>query len=243
MLGIIASSDSGAGSPAGLFLASLPAITAFNGGNVTLTFSNFRDALGNTITLQADDLLVCAYIQNNGGTCSTSSSGWTEHADLTASSTRVTHLGVYSKVMTGTPDTDFVGVGPGGNPTGCAGLAMAFRGVDTTTPLDVAIVTATGTGSSRPNPGSITPSTAGALIVAIGAGAATTGAAYTLPGDLSSTTNHWRVGYITEAVQAMIGMGIKTDWTSGAFDPGQWAGASDAAEQSWAAVTLALRPA
>jgi hypothetical protein len=119
---------------------------------------------------------------------------------------------------------------------------MAFRGVDTTTMLDVAIVTATGTGSQKPNPGSITPTTAGAMVVVMGSGAATTGALLTNGGDLSSTTNEFRSGYTDESVDASIGMGIFR-WTSGAFDPAQFGStSSDAAEQAWAAAVIALRP-
>jgi hypothetical protein len=224
------------------FVGSLPAVSVFNGGNVTLTFSNFVDTAGSPVTLVENDVVVCCYTHNNGGDCSTSSSGWTEECDLASLSTRHTHFAVYTKRMGSTPDTSFVGVGPGGSSTGCAGVAMAFRGVDTTTMLDVAIVTSTGTASQKPDPGSITPTTSGAMVVVMGSGAATTGALLTNGGDLSSTTNEFRSGYTDENIDASIGMGIFR-WTSGAFDPAQFGStSSDAAEQAWAAAVIALRP-
>jgi hypothetical protein len=39
------------------------------------------------------------------------------------------------------------------------------------------------------------------------------------------------------------GIALKTDWTSGAFNPDAVTGGSDSTNYSWAAVTLALRPA
>jgi hypothetical protein len=116
-----------------------------------------------------------------------------------------------------------------------------WRGVDQTTPLDVTSTTATGTGTARPNPPSITPVTAGAMIIACGGGATASpgGAAFTQTG--SELSN-----FISDAGQlspnaAMAGVGSKA-WTSGAFDPAAWVGGANNAGDSWAAVTLALRP-
>ncbi len=226
------------------FVGSLPAVGANNGGNVTLTFSNLVDAAGAAATLLQNDVVVCAYASSGtaDAAMSTSSSGWTEVSpEAYANGTIDTNLAVYYKVMGVSPDTSFVAVGPGGASNGTMGVAMAFRGVDAAV-LDVAVPTpAAGTATSVPNAPAITPATSGAWPVVIGAGAAAAGATFGHT-DLSSTTNHFRTGNHAETNDIAIGIGIKTDWASGAFDPAVWTGGNANASNSWAAFSLALKP-
>ncbi len=231
------------------FVGSLPAVGANNGGNVTLTFSNLRDAANAAVTLLEGDLVVCAYMSSGtaDAAMSTSSSNWNElHENYANGTSNDTNLAVYWKIMGPSPDTSFVAVGPTGNSNATVGVAFAFRGVDSSSPIDVFTAgshAVTGTATGRPNPATITPATAGAWIVAVGAAAAATGATFTNPGDLSATTNHFRSFSHAETIDGMLGMGIKTDWASGAFDPAAWTSGPNNAGDSWAAMTLALKPA
>ena len=139
--------------------------------------------------------------------------------------------------MTSTPDTTTT-FGPTGNNADAGAMAVyVFRGVDSGTPLDVAAVTATGTATGRPNGASITPSTSGAIVVVAGGASAGTGATFTTS-DLSA----FRTATSADTQDAMIGVGNYV-WSSGAFDPAAWTGGTTNAADSWAAITLALRPA
>jgi hypothetical protein len=231
------------------FVGSMAPVGANNGNNVTLTFtgaSGLLDATGAQATLQQGDIVITAYATSEvtDVAMSTSSSGWTEVTELYENvvSGQDTNLAVYYKVMGASPDTSFVAVGAGSASAGVIATAFAFRGVDTATPLDVASTTASGQTTTIPNGASITPVTTGAWPVVVGAGAATTGAAYTVPAGLSATTNHFRSSNHAETVDIAIGLGIKTDWVSGAFDPAAFGGGVSNASNSWIAVTLALRP-
>jgi hypothetical protein len=227
------------------FVGSLPPIGANNGGNVTLTFSNLVDTAGAAASLQQNDIVIAAFAHSSTSDAAMSPpSGWTEILeDYGNGTTYDANLIVCYKVMGASPDTSVTFTGPGGASFGTIGAAIAFRGVDTTTPLDVSAVGDRGTGTSTPNPPAITPSTAGAWPVAVGAGSAAAGAAYTAGTNLSSTTNHFRSLNHAETNDIAIGIGINTTWSSGSLDPGAWGGGNSNAANSWAAITLALRPA
>jgi hypothetical protein len=161
-------------------------------------------------------------------------------SELISTDNYFTNLRVAYKFMGGTPDTSLT-FGPTGSSSD-AGVyaAYCFRGVDKTTPLDVTPTTATGNNATSPNPPSITPSTLGAFIVAIGAGADDM-----LNTDTLSTSG--LTGFIHAARQdtngSIMGVGHKNDWTSGAFDPAVMTSSYTSAAGSWAAMTIALRPA
>jgi hypothetical protein len=147
-----------------------------------------------------------------------------------------TNLRVAYKFVSGDVSTTF---GPTGATTAAGAMAVyCFRGVSQSTPLDVSVTTATGADSANANPPSITPVTAGAFIVAVGGCGIETASAFTSP-DLQ--------GFLTVAQSdsdsTAIGIGHKDDWTSGAFDPGAWTNAASNGAASWAAITIALRPA
>jgi hypothetical protein len=226
------------------FVGSLPPVGANNGGNVTLSFSNLVDASGAAATLQQGDVVICAYASSGTAdlAMSTSSSNWNEVTQLYSNGTIDTNLAAYWKVMGASPDTQFVAVGPTGASNGTIAVAMAFRGCDAT-PIDAGSLNTTeGTATSVPNPATTTPTTAGAWPVIVGAGVAGAGAAFTNPGDISTTTNHFRSANHPETNDVAIGIGIKTNWASGGFDPGAWGGGNVNAANSWAAISFALEP-
>lgn len=230
------------------FVGSMAPLTAINGGNVTLTFtgaSGLKTESNTDATLQENDLVIVFYETSAGSDSpmSTSSSGWTEITEMFRSGGTSTNFAAYYKVMSSSPDTSFVAVGDGGTNEGVIATAFAFRGVDPVTPFDVPFQSTSGTATGRPNPIAITPISPGAWIVVGGAGGAATGAAYTVPANLSSGTNHFRTTSVVEGNDGMLGVGFSSSWVSGSFDPDQFGGGTTGAGDSWAAITLALRPA
>jgi hypothetical protein len=159
---------------------------------------------------------------------------------ITDGSSKDTNLRVAYKFMGGTPDTATT-FGPTGNVDDAGAMAVyVFRGVDTGTPLDVAATTATGTNSGLPNPPSITPITAGAFPVHIGACGHSGGA--------DTFTSGTLVDFMTDGANdtndATIGIGHVDNWTSGASDPAAFGFSQvDSNTFSWAALSLVLRPA
>lgn len=150
------------------------------------------------------------------------------------------NLRVAYKFMGPTPDTATYFSPTGSTSEGGAMAVYVFRGVDKTTPLDVAVTTAIGGNSLYANPPSITPSTPGAFIVVVGAsGSNRLSSAFTnteLVDFLSTTGN--------DSSSGTIGIGHKDDWTSGPFDPAAFGHTGAASsEASWAAMSIALRPA
>jgi hypothetical protein len=167
-------------------------------------------------------------------------SGYTEVADIFGDSFMQANLGVFYKFMPGTPDTTVtMGETFGAGVYGGAAVIQVWRGVNATTPMDVAATTAVDTGTSNPNPPSITPVTAGAVIIAAGGGALNTSGSWS---HTSSDLSNFRTDYIDSITVASIGMGSYA-WTSGAFNPAEWAGGEIINNNAWAAVTMALRPA
>lgn len=116
-----------------------------------------------------------------------------------------------------------------------------YRGVDRYTPMDVTAVTANGNNTHLANPGSITPVTPGAWVhVGGAAGCYDTGSVFTT----TDLTNFISINFGTGNHKSKVGAGYYPSWTSGAFDPAVFTGGgTDSIYNSWAAVTLALRPA
>lgn len=156
-------------------------------------------------------------------------------------SSRDTNLRVAYKFMGATPDASTT-FGPTGNSDDAGAMAVyVFRGVDPTTPLDVAVTTASNILSSA-DPPAITPLTAGAFIVCVGAAAHSEGSS-------TDFTASGLVDFVTRGANDVndvcIGIGHKDDWTSGAFDCAAFSTGififSDG-PNSWAAMSIALRP-
>jgi hypothetical protein len=155
-------------------------------------------------------------------------------SELYVNSTNDTNLRVAYKFVNGDTGTVF---GPtGSSDEGGVTTVFVFRNVDQTTPLDVTVTTASDTNAIRPNPPPITPVTAGAFIVAVGSCAS---ASTTLTSGLS--------GFLTavgsDVYDGNLGIGYYGDWTSGAYDPAAFGGPFSNTGDTWAAMTIALRPA
>lgn len=204
--------------------------------------SNVTFALtgGTNSTPQAGDLVIIGCtVASQARTPACAISGYTAQTQINANGTTYdTSLNMSHKFMGGTPDTTFTLPSTGNNADAQRWTVQVWRGVDPTTPLDVTPVSASGTATGRPNPGSITPTTSGAFVGIIGAGAAATGAAYTAP---ANYTTNFLTGTTADTNDAMIGSGYRS-WTSGAEDPAAYTGGTTNAADSWAAFTYALRP-
>lgn len=183
-----------------------------------------------------DYVLVLAFSVDSG-TTGVTTAGYTQLASQNAADTTGSKGVVHRKILT-TAETS-VTVDGDGNKTGA--IVLVFRNVDPTTPEDVATQSVAQTNTGNPNPPSITPATSGAWIIALGA-TAKNGALGTMTqaGDLTDYT----IYYTTDGGESvMAGKGFKTDWVSGAFDPGAWNNPDGSSFNGATAFTLALRPA
>jgi hypothetical protein len=162
------------------------------------------------------------------------------NAELYANDSKDTNLRVAYKFMGATPDTATT-FGPTGSASDAGAMVVyVFRGVDPTTPLDVAAVPGTGTDTSRVVPPDIEPVTAGAFVVVAGA-AGHDGATDTFTS--SDLVDFHTVGG-NDTNDVTVGIGHQDDWSSGATNYATWGHTqADSVGYSWAAVTLALRPA
>lgn len=66
----------------------------------------------------------------------------------------------------------------------------------------------------------------------------------TNPSGMSTTTNYFKAGLETGSlVNATAAVALNTGWARGAYDPATFGGGQVGRSNTWAAVTLALRPA
>jgi len=209
--------------------------------DTTLSLTSLTGGIDSTA--RGGDLVVAAYgLGLDFGTPGDITSGYTEICNLFVSDTNALQFLVKYKVMTSTPDTTVTfGTTGASAENGMAKAVAVFRGVNAT-PLDVTSTTASSANSVLANPPSITPVTPGAWIVCVGGGGHN-------QGDGATFTNSELLNFITIGANGgsddgLIGVGYKSDWTSGAFDPVAFGfSASNSTNYSWAAVSIALRPA
>ena len=214
--------------------------SAVNGGDVVVDLTDIAD-------LAEDDIVILSYAigDNDDGDFTmaiSSGAGWTKIADLYSNDSDETNLGVFWKIMGATPDTTVTVDGLGGSDASTTAVAMAFRGVDQTTPLDVTTTTATGINSVLANPPSIDHNgSTGTIVVAVGAGAHG-GGVQTYTGGAGYTTNFATIG-ANDTTDSTIGMGHSLS-PSDPEDPPVFAfSGSDGTTLSWCAATVALRAA
>lgn len=164
--------------------------------------------------------------------------GYTQEASLFVSDTYSTQLVVGTKRMGATPDTSIEFIGSGSTIRAATAIAHVWRNVDSSTLLDVAVTTASSANTGLANPPSITPATSGAVILAIGY-AGTEATRLQNPGSYSNFVEVWsNDSYDSDCCVGSV------SWSSGAYDPPAYTlSGADSAGNSWAAVTLALRPA
>lgn len=192
--------------------------SAINDGDVTLDLSG--------LSLLENDVVVLV------------ASGGVSAPSMTTSGYTATVVGTTIlawKRMGSTPDTSAVV-----NITGISSLfasaavAIAFRGVDTTTAMDATITSANSSGTNPDSP-SITTVTDGAGVISA-FGSFVADAAVTAPSGYGDQVDIAS----TDTVPATAGMAWLTKASAGAEDPASWTNVSSG---TWAAFTVALRPA
>jgi hypothetical protein len=161
-------------------------------------------------------------------------------SELYSNDTYDTNLRVAYKFMGATPDASVSFSDNLGGTNGRIATAYVLRGVNSTTPLDVAAVTATNIDTGNVDPPSITPVTSGAAIVVFGAAAHNLGGVFfSFP---SGSLYSWIANSNNTSNDSSHGVAQYT-WTSGAFNPAAWTLAGTTTTDSWASITVALRPA
>ena len=176
------------------------------------------------------------------GTFKVVTSGYTQVTHLTADDGADARLLVSYKIMSDPPDTDVVVSGPYTTNRGHGCVLHVWRGVDQTTPIDVTPTTATGINTGIANPPAITPVTDGAVVLC----AAYAAIDYPVTPSWGVPVG-WENGVTwsqyASAEPGEAGM-ASLPWSgSGAVDPGTFVNGNTDTGNSWAAVTLALRPA
>ncbi len=160
-------------------------------------------------------------------------------AALHVNDTWDTEFRLFYMVQGATPDTTLTITRTNNAAYGGATVVQVWRGVDTTTPIDVTGTPASTTNGSRGNPPAITPVTSGAVVIAAGAGTqGTGGSAFTVPSGMTNAVTTFSDGTTSD-----IGVWIASaTWTSGSYDPPAWTGGATSTSSSAAAQTIALRP-
>ncbi len=181
--------------------------TGGNGSDVTLTFDG---------TPAEDDLVVLfggSHDEDGTPAVGPSTGGYTEQA-LRQSSDEVFSEGVWTKRLGATPDATVVGKGSGDTQELTAYFCWVLRGVDTTTPMDAAVVEFDQGSTTNPDPSEITTVTDGAWVIALQA-------------NYKHPTITYPSGYIntvdaagSETKRIGIGGATKEVVTAGAEDPG-----------------------
>lgn len=158
-----------------------------------------------------------------------------------ADDTRDANLWVGWKKQGTSPDTSLTVTAGGSASYGNATVVHVWRGVDWLSPMDVTVPAGSTTiNVSRPDPPSITPVTAGAVVVTVGGGTgATAQTAMTAPSNYTNVRTAIGDGS-TGDFEAVIASWNR--WTSGAHDAAAWTGGTTSTSDSACAVSLALRP-
>lgn len=190
----------------------------------------------------AGDLVIVStgWVGTADGNPGVSTAGYTEITDLHANDTRDAEFSVNWKVMGSSPDTTVSCNGSGLATNGAVCVVHVWRGVNITTPMDVTETETSGINAATPNSPSITPVTSGAIVISTGLA---TGAA----NDTSVTAPTGYGNQVDISVDpgnaAIVGIASKAWSGSGAEDPAAWTNFTTSTSDSWAANTLALRPA
>lgn len=219
------------------------------GGQVASTVGTISDwpvnfaLTGGLAATPADgDYVIVAYAIafNSDRDVQMTTSGYTSiGADTYSNDASDINAEVFAKFMSGTPDTSVTLFQTESVQAAGAVHISVWRGVNVTTQMDVAAVVASGIDTMLADPGSITPVTSGAKIVAIGMTNPNTNTNIYTSGDL---TDFQSVNQ-ADTLRCLIGGGYAS-WAGGAFDPAAFTIAgSDSTACAWIAYTFALRPA
>lgn len=228
------------------------AITYVGGASANGTGATYNVSLtgltgGSGSTAQAGDIVIVitGWGSTANGDPGVSTAGYTEEpsgTDLYSSDTRDVNVSANWKVMGSTPDTSVTVRGFNNAANGGATVVQVWRGVDQGTPMDATVTTTSAnnqSASSFDSP-SITPVTTGAFVLSAGMGTDdTTPLTKTAPTGYGNSVATTGTG---STMSVTIGIASKA-WASGAENPAAWSGGETSTSDSWAAFTIALRPA
>lgn len=206
---------------------------ALNGGLARVPAANDLVLVFYSVGSTADRTLT---ITNTGATA------YTYLADLYQNDLFDANLRVGWRLMPSTPETQVILSQTFSTADAGAYIFVVLRGVDQVNPIDVTTTTAGNINTRLANPPSITPVTKGAWVISCGAAAGSTGGVYTAPA--ATDLLYFRTRTQVDTNDANIGVGIIPWSGSGAVDPAAFTGGgTDTTNDSWAAVSVAIRPA
>jgi len=139
-----------------------------------------------------------------------------------------------------TPDTTLTITRGNNNTThGSATVVQVWRGAHTTDPFNVTQVQVGASNSSAADPGAITPTTAGSMVIYCGHASqvAASGTAFTAAGTYPITLKN-----DGSAFDSIIMVAAYTAWTSGAYDPAAFTGSTTNTSVACEAVTIVVQP-
>lgn len=188
--------------------------------------------------ISGDLILIVNVVANTANIAMSTPSGFTEMVESYADDTNDTNLQLLRKISDGTETTVTLTASNGTG--GSAAVAYVWRGVNQSSPIDVfdsATHITTGEGA-KVNPPSITPVTAGAVVVGFG-GTSGTGTSLTTPGSVTG----FRSVRALATPTALCAMAAYESWDSGAYDMGEFGGGATTNTLSNVSGVLAIRPA
>lgn len=234
----------------------IPASAGGGGGAITFVGgkSHTWDGAGTTTVISLTDLtgglasspsqndfvVLNLVVANNGASLDLNpvTSGYTEHCDIYKDDDGLTlSFGGFTKFMGASPDSQVEIQSIGASERVGLVRILVFRGVNLTTPMDVAVVTNSGINDPDATTPAITPVTAGAMVVDMAA---------SCTGNILNLTTHTNPGLFSPFLMSKQGKGLSSmgakAWVSGAMGPYAHGGGSDNTA-CWAALNMALRPA
>jgi len=236
-----------------LLSATLSRAIKYVGGKSVLTFegSPTRTVSLTSLTGGVDTqpragdlvLLIAVYGEDNESISIGSATGYTKFVDLYSNDTYDTNFEVFYRYLASDQTSITFTIG------GAVGLddyirfiPYVFRNVDPVNHFDVTSTTATGINGGRPTSPQITTVTNGAFVICCGGiatAAAPTGSALTAPSGTSGFVNSFStaIGY-TGCCAAHVG-----PVSAGTYGTFAFGGGTTQTSDSWAAATIALRPA
>lgn len=223
------------------------AAVSFVGSAVNSSSPNTATSVTLPGGMATDDLIIVAAGVGdtaNNGMAAPTQGGYTRIGAATIYSNDVNdvNLDMYYKFHNGSDTAVSFGAVGGTNASNVA-VVMVFRGVDTSSPFDTTVSTASGINTSNADPPSHNWSgAAGVWTVAIGATGHTGTASATFTAPTGYTTNFAFRAH-NDTIDALVGMGYKSS-PADPEDPGVFTAANigTAADNAWAAATISLKP-
>lgn len=226
-----------------------------------LTFVGSAEGSGNSadysvslsgLSLRQGDLVILStgYASNSNGDPGPTTSGYTEVVEDYQNyslGSRDTNFSVSWKIMGLIPDTSVTVKGSGSSSFGAVTTVHVWRrakqyvsGASGYTPMDVTPTNTGGTITGKNDSPSITPSTAGSVVIATGMSVSTSADySVTCPSGYSNQIS----ATVDPGTAATMGTASKFWSGSGSEDPGAWSGWPNSVMDSWASASLAIRPA